>query len=302
MDGFIIPSSIQRVRSFLVEMYGMKVKPWANTEETLAALHAMLVARQHCDRFWASLQELLGRLAADLKKREAAAPGTLLDNEVLDSQRYQALLQEIRACLAQQSSESTGSFRRLASGLSAPALGLLLLLGGAATVGCDNAALKGATKTQDAAAQAADAKGAPPETKTDAPVFVLPDVPPIDKPPIKTPVAPDVAPPWDAVTVGADGAMVTIQDIMSSCNVGDRDESTVLRCLSFLRASWTTGLAQELAGQSCAAVTSRLAPFEDWNCEMSGCEPPQGRVDPDFTAGDVPYCRPVILYLGVRFV
>lgn len=298
MDGFIIPSSIQRVRSFLVEMYGMKVKPWANTEETLAALHTMLVARQHCDRFWTSLRELLERLAADVKKREAAAPGTLLDNEVLDSQRYEALLQEIRACLAQQTGEpTTGSFRRLASGLSAPALGLLLLLGGAATVGCDNPALKGGSKTQDAAMQSADARDAEAPTKTDVPALVLPDVPPIT-----IPAAPDVAPPWDAVTVGADGAMVTIQDIMRSCNIGDQDQGTVLRCLSFLRASWTTGLAQELAGQTCAAVTSRLAPFEDWQCEVNACEPPRGRADADFAAGDVPYCPPVIIYMGVRFV
>lgn len=301
MDGFIIPSSIQRVRSFLVEMYGMKVKPWANTEETLAALHTMLVARQRCDRFWVSLRELLERLAADLKKREAAAPGTLLDNEVLDSQRYEALLQEIRACLAQQTGESTtGSFRRLANGLSAPALGLLLLLGGAATVGCDHAALHSGSKAPDAAVQPADAKDAQLDSKTDSPGFVLPPAP--DAPPIKIPAAPDVAPPWDAVTVGADGAMVTIQDIMGSCNIGSREQGQVLRCLSFLRTSWTTGLAQELAGQSCAAVTSRLVPFGDWNCEMNPCEPPRGRADSDFVAGDVPYCAPVIIYMGVRFV
>ena len=45
MENMIIPSAIQRIRSFLIEMCGMKVKPWATTEETLAALHTTLVAR-----------------------------------------------------------------------------------------------------------------------------------------------------------------------------------------------------------------------------------------------------------------
>jgi hypothetical protein len=102
MDGFIIPSAIQRVRSFLVEMCGMKVKPWASTEATLAALHTMLVARQPCDIFWTALRELLAKLACDMKKRHEALPGTLVDNEILDDRRYAALLAEIRACLAQQ--------------------------------------------------------------------------------------------------------------------------------------------------------------------------------------------------------
>ena len=48
MESLIVPSSIQRIRSFLVEMCGMKVKPWATTEETLAALHTTLVARRQC--------------------------------------------------------------------------------------------------------------------------------------------------------------------------------------------------------------------------------------------------------------
>jgi hypothetical protein len=288
MDGFIIPSSIQRVRSFLIEMYGMKVKPWANTEETLAALHAMLVARQHCELFWTSLRALLKKLACDLKKRQEALPGTLVDNEVLDHQRYAALLDEIRACLARQTGESaTGSFRRLAGGLSVPALGLLLLLGGAATVGCDRAALNSGSKTPDAAVQSTDARDAQPASKADGPTLILsaPDLPPR--------IAPDVAPPWDAVAVGPDGAVVTIRDIMNSCNIASSAQGSILVCLAGLRDSWTTGLAQELAGQSCAAVTSRLHGFDCYEpCQSSG----------EFVEGNVPYCPPVIIYMGVRFV
>lgn len=296
MDGFIVPSSIQRVRSFLVEMYGMKVKPWANTEETLAALHTMLVARQHCDRFWASLQGLLERLAADLKKRQAAPPDTLVDNEVLDSRRYAALLDEIRACLAQQTGASkTGSFRGLAGGLSASALGLLLLLGGAATVGCDHAALSSAPKTPDAAVRSTDASDAQPSIKTDLPVITLPPTP--DAPPT-TSARTDVARPRDVLAVGQDGAMVTIQDIMDSCNIAEGAQVEIRRCLSFLRASWTDGLAQELAGQDCGTVGSRLYDFECW---LEACQPPRGG-SAEFVEGVAPYCPPGIVYFGVRFV
>ena len=98
MDSLLVPSSMQRIRAFLIEMCGMKVKPWAGTEETLAALHATLVARQSCDTFWSSLRGLLENLARDLKTRQDGEPGTLLDNEVLSDERYALLLDEIRAC------------------------------------------------------------------------------------------------------------------------------------------------------------------------------------------------------------
>src|SRR5664279_2222633 len=150
MESLLVPSSIQRIRAFLIEMCGMKVKPWAGVEETLAALHATLVARQSCDIFWASLRVLLETLARDLKARQKAEPGVLLDNEILRDEQYAALLEEIRVCLAKQSSElKPGAFRRLAQNLSAPALGLLLLLGGVTTVGCDSSSLHGTDKRPD---------------------------------------------------------------------------------------------------------------------------------------------------------
>ena len=100
----------------------MKVKPWATTEETLAALHTTLVARQGCRIFWTSLRGLLETLARDLKTRQEASPETVVDNELLDSERYATLLEEIRSALERQSAEPA-TFRRLASALSAPAPG-----------------------------------------------------------------------------------------------------------------------------------------------------------------------------------
>ena len=44
----LLPSSIQRIRVFLTESCGMKVKPWAGVDETLDALHAVIVDKREC--------------------------------------------------------------------------------------------------------------------------------------------------------------------------------------------------------------------------------------------------------------
>ena len=299
MESLIIPSAIQRIRSFLIEMCGMKVKPWASTEETLAALHTTLVARGGCAIFWASLRGLLEALARDLKMRQEASPGTLVDNELLDSERYGTLLDEIRAALASQSTQPA-SFRRLAAALSAPALGLLLFLGGAASVGCSNAGLH---QAQDAGApgivdasvaqpdaatsiadaprtpNAVDAKVAQPEANLDLPRITLPDARP----------ATDAVAPRQS-----DGATVTIQDIMDSCNIPDQQQAQVLDCLGRLGESWTTGVASVLAGSDCNYVATQLNCFTYSQSCLLGA--------PDFDPNTTPICKPMPVYIGVRFV
>jgi hypothetical protein len=304
MNTLLLPSSIQRIRSFLVEMCGMKVKPWASTEETLGALATTLVARHRCGIFWTSLRVLLETLARDLKTRAEALPGTLVDNEVLDGGRYADLLDEIRACLARQQGEgATASFRCLAATLSTPALALLLLLGGAATIGCDHAGLNFAPKAPDAAVLA-DANAAQPDTRRDtSTVIALPDTAPDtrpDSPPFilldTARAAPDTAPGPDAATTGPDGATVTIQDIMGSCNVPSQDQAAVLACLARLRESWKTGMAEALAGAPCTIVNSELSCFAyaSTTC-MSGSAA-------DFVVGSTRICQPILIYLGVRFI
>jgi len=282
VESMIVPSSIQRIRSFLVEMCGMKVKPWADTEETLAALHATLAAKQACDIFWTSLRVLLETLACDLKARQDATPGTLIDNEVLDGERYATLIDEIRVALVRQGSKTPAStFRRLAASLSAPALGLLLLLGGAATVGCAREPLESPAHMQDAAASATtDARPSQPDSSN---IIILPP-------------QPDTRSPWDAATQGPDGAPVTIRDIMDSCNIPSQQQTDILACLAGLRSSWSTGMASVFAGQNCATVANQL------DCFGAGytCTSPQtaGDFDPSSTR----ICQPIIIYLGVRFV
>jgi hypothetical protein len=295
MESLIIPSLVQRIRSFLVEMCGMKVKPWATTEETLAALHTTLVARHQCQIFWTSLGGLLETLARDLKARQEASPGTLVDNELLDSERYASLLDEIRAVLGSQAAEPA-TFRRLASALSAPALGLLLLLGGAATVGCDpgSSTCEPAPPTVEPV-QPEDA-GSP--DATDATITQ-----PVSNPDALVVVEIDAGDDRATVACGArdasgpivlDGGTVTIQDIMQSCNLSDQQQAGVLSCLAKLRASWTLGVAEALAVEDCNCVPGMLACFLQRNC--SGIPSSQ-----DFEATAF-ICPPVIVYAGVRFV
>lgn len=303
MDSLLVPSSMQRIRSFLVEMCGMKVKPWASTEETLAALHTTLLAKRACGIFWDSLRTLLENLARDMKTRASAEPGSVIDNEVLDDGRYQDLLDEIRQRLNQREPEA--GFRPLSAALSAPALGLLLFLGGVASVGCARSGfVQGPGTPLDAAPADADNApcleicGAPmpadggdalvrkPDSQPNTPSDVRPRI-----------ILPDTAPDHDAANRGADGGVVTLEDIMDSCNVPESVRTQVRACLMVLDASWTSGMAETLAGARCNDVNSDLRCFSDYSMNC----PPRGDSSA-FVAGKTRVCNPIIIYAGVRFV
>jgi hypothetical protein len=295
VESLIVPSSIQRIRSFLIEMCGMKVKPWAGSEETLAALHATLVARNGCDIFWTSLRVLLETLARDLKTRQDAGPGVLVDNEVLDGERYAGLIDEIRAALAGQAAETpTSTFRRLAASLSTPALGLLLLLGGTTTIGCAREPLK--SSSHDAAALGlTDVGSSQPETKADSSIRIVLDTRPVPLPDAMT--TPDTAPAKYAATSGPDGGPVTIQDILDSCNIPAEQQGKVLGCLAALDSSWSAGMAAALTGQNCSTVANALVCNSDEVCAAE-----YGR--PAFDPAHPYFCQPapIPVYIGVRFV
>jgi hypothetical protein len=109
------------------------------------------------------------------------------------------------------------------------------------------------------------------------------------------PALPDTRSPRDAMSTGPDGATVTIQDIMDSCNISALDQAGVLNCLATLRASWTTGVSESLAGADCNSVEYALSCFLQGNC----WGPPSSQ---DFDPNGAFYCPPVIIYAGVRFV
>jgi hypothetical protein len=245
-----------------------------------------------------------------------STPGTLVDNELLDSGRYAALLDEIRATLACQTAEPA-TFRRLAAALSAPALGLLLFLGGAASVGCNSTGLHGPAPMQDAGPpDIVDTSTTQPASEPDASIPLdladAPRAPDIadaarseaspDLPSIKitipdAPPARDAGTATDAVAVSqTDGAAVTIQDIMDSCNIPDQTQQQILTCLAKLGDSWA-GLAEEFAGANCSLVSSDLGCL----AQSTMCGRPYEITYP--SDPNMPWiCRPIIIYAGVRFV
>jgi hypothetical protein len=116
-----------------------------------------------------------------------------------------------------------------------------------------------------------------------------PDIPPLNL------TTPDARPATDVAFAPSqsDGAPVTIQDIMDSCNIPEQQQVLVLGCLARLSASWTTGMAEVLAGINCNYVAGELGCFVgSANCMAMG---PQ-----DFDPGAI--CMPIPVYVGVRFV
>jgi hypothetical protein len=296
----LVPTSIQRVRAFLNDVCGMKVRPWASVEETLHALHGVLVARRDCTIFWKSLRVLLEQLARDLRSREDATPGEIIDNEVLNTERYAALLDEIQAAVVQAPS-TKGSFAKLASALSLPAVALLLLLGGVATVGCGSQTSLSVSR-RDAAQDIlvpTDASTANPE---DASVVSLPksdvggSTSNDDSPVFTFPPRPDAAVIADTAPRLCDGAC-SIEDIMAACGMAPGSRQSVSACIERLRTSWREGLTSGIAARSCDDIGTILS-----YCLPNYCQP--GNVstsdfDPNILGCQMPPVYPI--YIGIRF-
>ena len=94
----LVPASLQRVRCFLGNSGRMKVKPWADTGETLDAFHDALLTRRDDERFWQDLQSLLEACFAFEKEvvqlyADAAAHGARIGSHD-DRVFFQALFAE----------------------------------------------------------------------------------------------------------------------------------------------------------------------------------------------------------------
>jgi hypothetical protein len=304
----LVPTSIQRIRAFLNDVCGMKVRPWAGVEETLDALHAVLVARQDCTIFWKSLHVLLERLAQDLRRREDAAPDQLIDNEVLNTDRYQSLLDEIKSALAQGRS-TQGGFARLAAAVSMPAAALLLLLGGIATVGCGSHTSLSAAN-HDARQESTAPGDANPATTADTSVASAPDANPANTPKadsgtspgnpdsavIILPPAPDTATTQDSLARACDGGC-SVEDIMVACGMAPATRQSVSVCIARLRDSWRAGLTSGFAARSCNDIGTILS-----YCLPNYCEPgavSNSEFDPTVLDCQIPPIYPI--YIGVRF-
>ena len=262
----MIPASLQRVRCFMSARGRLNVKPWMSAEETLDALHDMLAANQRDDGFWKGMETLLDTLTADMKKR-LAARGEIIGNEVLDKARHHALLEEIRSSLDGRGA-GTGRFRRLASALSIPAMGLVFILGSAATTGCyDSSNLTGDTETEADVMPEADAAGDP---------LIDPD--------------PDPDPDPEPECVPGDR---TLEEMIMECVEDESQREYYLECIDALKESWRSGLRDLFACEDCYEVRHYL-----YDCLWRACDDPANAGEFDLEEFLDNCMMP--MYLGVR--
>jgi hypothetical protein len=279
---FLVPATLQRVRCFLNTEAGMKVRPWAGADEVLDSFHDALRSHRREDPFWVALERLLSALAEDARRRGAVPTVASAGVEVLDPGRRAGLLAEIRGAL-QARRRGAGRFRRLAHALSAPAVGLLLLLGGAATAGCygshgeegDVAAEGDDGSARDDGGSPDDAASADEATSEDA-----------------TEAADEA--PGDACVPG----LRTFEEIVNTCVTDETYRAEILACVAALHDSWRTGLAALTDCEECWQVNNDLSA-----CLMGGfvrpCDDPAdaGTFDEEAFLDN---CA-IPLYLGVRF-
>lgn len=293
-----VPTSLQRLRCFLGASAGLRIRPWAPTGEVLDRFHDALRARRRDDRFWSDLGALVAALLED-RRREAGD----LRAAVADGPRREALLAEIRAALAARR-RGSGRFRRLARRLSAPALGLLLVAGGAVTAGCYGSH----GETDDDAADATDSAGSDETTdaRPDAPDARSDDA--ADS--VRDEAADDAAEvrPDDATDGAADDAAcdpstAVFEEIVARCLPGDEEymvrfRADVLACVAALHESWRAGLTEHYACRPCWEFEDEMD-----NCLLHGmgslCADPAaaGEFDLDRFLDN---CA-ILLYVGVRF-
>jgi hypothetical protein len=95
----------------------------------------------------------------------------------------------------------------------------------------------------------------------------------------------------------SDGGTVTILDIMQACNIPDDQQQRIMGCLSVMRASWTTGIVELLAGADCNTVAGALR-CDPWDACSEALLGVGTEFDPTMPA----ICRPMPIYVGVRFV
>ncbi len=298
MDGNrpeLVPASLVRMRRFMCGTGGLVVKPWATSPEVLDAFHDLLVARRGDERFWQSLRSLLADMSGDVARRASAGRGHVVDNEILDPARMSSLLAEIRTALDRPAS-GRGAFRRLASALSVPSAGLLLVLGGVVTLGCESS-----QRIEGDADSAADAPADTPlDTAADTAADTPDDVPPDTA--LDPAADPGHDPPGDDADCGADAACPhgceTLEQILEECVPDPGMRQSYLDCIGSLHDSWSTGLTALFACEDCGQVSFHLGCcLTNGATDICGSPSTAGEFDLDAFLDN---CG-CYLYLAVRF-
>jgi hypothetical protein len=130
-------TSLLEIRRFLEAEKAMPA-PWAEPDESLESLYALLVARKDDPRFWSRLQELVQRLEdhrVDLSRLE--------NSEAFGYATVEKLLADLRTDLHQNDGTAPLSWKKaLSLSLRATSLAAFLLLG-TATAACGDDSASG---------------------------------------------------------------------------------------------------------------------------------------------------------------
>ncbi len=130
----IVPTITQRVRFFLAEQ-GAALRPWTGLQETFDELYALLRSRRGDPRFWGPLKTLLRDVVDDAATSQRRGQATSPAAELLDSWQVDALVDELREALPDDTTAPATCRTDFTRTLSTAVLGGFLLLGLAA-VGC----------------------------------------------------------------------------------------------------------------------------------------------------------------------
>lgn len=317
MTSNFVPTSLQRIRRFLADKGRFKVKPWADVETTLEGFRSTLY-RKRCDEaFWEELKSLLSQLHEDTERRLEADEIGLIQNEVLDPERRNQLLDEIRCAIA-VGPEIEGGFRALSNQLSAQAFSLLLILGSTTTVGCydsrrnnvdsavmgdsgpddDNSASENATGGSDmqkditgGSGETIEGTGGVDTAYSGASGFSSRTVD------AGIPVDDYQSPFTERPSAG------TLEEMARECMPEATElREEVFKCIDALHESWRTGLTEYFRNNSCNKIRDALDLLQN-GFDCGGPPPPcsnpanAGEFDVDAIIDNCFCC----IYVGVRF-
>ncbi len=286
-SSILIPSSIQRVKCFMNKEGRFKVKPWAGTDEILDSFFALLSNRANDDAFWKNLQMLLKDITKDVKYR-LSLKDRAIDNEVLNSDRYDVLLDEIRAAVSGATIKK-GAFKTCIGKLSLQSSSLLFLMGGVAALGCSDKNPSDTTGTEVSYdTETAIDTGTDTSINTDVTIETDSDT------------SSDTEANTDTQSDTEDTSQYrTLEEIVTEVISDEPYRAQVLSCIEGLNDSWHDGLEELFQNEEDAVIKNRIDRCLMVNYLIDFCNDPEsaGEYNVDALLNN---CV-VPIYIGVRF-
>ena len=284
-----------RLRRLLYER-GLRLEPWASQEQIFETFLSHLAHDEHSDAYWHELTKLVTQLAADLHQHRPQS--ALTQSIAVDTD---ALMRELRVALA-ESRANQNDFRSLGRRVTAPTMWLLLLVA-LVVVGCggqtDGTGSGGATPTDTTGGTGAQTSGGTGGASSSTGGQDLIDIsiggatwdP-------ELPQLASGAPSWGSAA-GAAGATscipdrMTFREMIEACVTDSDARNEYLGALEQSHPDWATFVRDYFRCKTCGDVLEYL----DYctHTELGDANAP--------SEGDDIYdfCRPIMIYAGVRF-